>query len=78
MKSIIHLVRFWILMAVLGSLASGAEDPPPFSTPEVRTRNSEAKMIGLVHLFGLSESVVKVRLFRIKKVGRFSIPKGQS
>ena len=65
-------------MAGLGSLASGAEDPPPFSTPEVRTRNSEAKMIGLVHFFGLSESVVKVRLFRIKKVGRFSISKGQS
>jgi hypothetical protein len=78
MKSIIHLIRFWILMAVFGSLASGAEDPPPCSTLEVRTRNSEAKMIGLVHLFGLSESVVKVRLFRIKKVGRFSIPKGQS
>jgi hypothetical protein len=78
MKSIIHLIRFWILMAVFGSLASGAEDPPPCSTPEVRTRNSEAKMIGLVRLFGLSESVVKVRLFRIKKVGRFSISKGQS
>ena len=28
MNSIAHLIRFWILMAVLGSSASGADDPP--------------------------------------------------
>ena len=65
-------------MAVLGSLASGAEDPPPFSTLEVRAGYSEARMFALVHFFGRSESVVKVSLFGVKKVGRFSISKGQS
>jgi len=28
MNSIAYLIRFWILMAVLGSSASGADDPP--------------------------------------------------
>ena len=78
MQSIIHLIRFWILMAVSGSLASGAEDPPPFLTPEVRAGDSEAKMIEPVHFFGLSEGVVNVSLFTVKKLVRFSISKGQS
>jgi hypothetical protein len=28
MNSIVYPIRFWILMAVLGSSASGADDPP--------------------------------------------------
>ena len=65
-------------MAVLGSLASGAEDPPPFLTPEVRTLGSEIKMIGLFYFFGVSECVVKDGLLRVKKGERFSISKGES
>ena len=65
-------------MAVLGSLASGAEDPPPFLTPEVRTLDSEIKMIGLVHFFGVSEGVVKDGLLKVKTGERFSISKRES
>ena len=65
-------------MAVLGSLASGAEDPPPFFTPEVRTLDSEIKMIGLFYFFGVSECVVKDGLLKVKKGERFSISKGES
>ncbi|MDB4415654.1 hypothetical protein N9270_02900 [Akkermansiaceae bacterium] len=78
MRLNIHLIRFWIPMVVLGSLASGAEDPPPFLTPEVRTLDSEIKMIGLFYFFGVSESVVKDGLLKVKKGERFSISKGES
>jgi hypothetical protein len=54
-------------MAVLGSLASGAEDPPPFSTIEVRGAGPNFKMIGLLKFFDVSEDVEKEILFRVKR-----------
>ena len=37
-----HLTRFWILMAVLGSSASGADDPPIFHPFSVTIGEQEA------------------------------------
>ena len=44
MNSIAHLIRFWILMAVLGSSASGADDPPIFHPPKVSIGKQETAM----------------------------------
>ena len=78
MRIINYLIRFWVLMTLLGSSASGAEDPPAFSTIEVRGEGPNFKMVGLLNFFEISEDVEKDVLLRIKKEERFSISKGES
>ena len=74
MNSIAHLIRFWILMAVLGSSASGADNPPLFYPFKVTIGEQEAKMKDPGDLFAIIEKPVKAAdLLKIDKEADFLI-----
>ncbi|MDA7518175.1 hypothetical protein N8529_00235 [bacterium] len=74
MNSITNLIRFWILMAVLGSSASGADDPPLFYPFKVTIGDQEAHMKDPGDLFATIEKPVKAEnLLKIDREADFLI-----
>lgn len=74
MNSITNLIRLWILTAVLGSSASGADDPPMFYPFKVTIGEQEAKMKDPGDLFAIIEKPVKAAdLLKIDKEADFLI-----
>ena len=59
MKSFDNLIRFWILMAVLGSSAFGAGDPPMFDPFSVTIGEPEARMENPGDLSAVIEKPIK-------------------
>lgn len=59
MNSYYHLIRFWILMAVLGSSVSAEEKPPLFYPFKVTIGEQEAVMKNPGDLFAVIEKPVK-------------------
>lgn len=66
-------------MAVLGSLASGADDPPLLYMCKVRLGEHEVEMTRAVDLFSVIEGPVKAgNLLMVERKKSFSILKGKS
>lgn len=74
MNSITNLIRFWILMAILGSSASGADDPPLFYPFKVRIGDQESTIKDSSDLFAIVEKPVKAEnLLKVDKEADFLI-----
>ena len=74
MNSLTHMIQCWILMAVFGSSAYGADDPPMFYPFKVTIGGQEAKMKDDGDLFAIIEKPVKASdLLKVEKKADFLI-----
>lgn len=73
------MIRFWILMTVLGSLASGADDPPLCYPYKIRDGEYGVKMNETFIFLGVHQGVIKGGSLLIAKKERcLFISKGKS